>query len=55
MKGDMLVCGCQPEGSLKESDINNAASLKGSFLPAGLSEEGLDMCYRTGTSIGCDP
>lgn len=32
MKGDMLVCGCQPEGSLNESDINNT-SLKGSFLP----------------------
>lgn len=42
MKEDMPACGCQPEGSLIESDINNTASLKGSFLPVGLSEEGFE-------------
>ena len=31
-KEDVLAGGCQQEGSLTEFDINNTASLKGSFL-----------------------
>lgn len=48
MKEAMLACGCQPEGSLTEFDINNTASLKGSFLPDELSEEGLNRSPSTG-------